>query len=67
ATAAGLRRTGGVLLRRRAGGGRAGSAGTPDGPAEESRASEVRLAFLVAAGLLALLVADLSGMRKAET
>ena len=57
ATVAGLRRTGGVLLRRRAGGGRAGSAGTPDVRAEDSRAAEVRaaevrLAFLVAAGLL---------------
>ncbi|MDA4886885.1 hypothetical protein PFZ55_08275 [Streptomyces sp. MS2A] len=30
-------------------------------------AQELRLAFLVAAGLLALLVADLSGMSKAET
>ncbi|MFE2330860.1 hypothetical protein [Streptomyces coelicoflavus] len=72
ATVAGLRRTGGVLLRRRAGGGRAGSAGAPDVRAEDSRAAEVRaaevrLAFLVAAGLLALLVADLSGMSKAET
>ena len=32
-----------------------------------SGARELRLAFLVAAGLLALLVADLSGMSKAET
>ncbi|MFJ6075608.1 hypothetical protein ACIQFU_33055 [Streptomyces sp. NPDC093065] len=62
ATAAGLRRTGGVLVRGRTGGGRAEGAGTPEG-----RAREVRLAFLVAAGLLALLVADLSGMSKAET
>jgi hypothetical protein len=50
ATAAGLRRTGAVLLGRRTGP-RAG----------------VRLAFLVSAALLALLVADLSGMSKAET
>lgn len=50
ATAAGLRRTGAVLIRRRTG----------------SRA-DVRLAFLVAAALPALLVADLSGMSKAET
>ncbi|MFD5156836.1 hypothetical protein ACFWMJ_01955 [Streptomyces hawaiiensis] len=50
ATAAGARRTGAVLLRRRTGP-RAG----------------VRLAFLVSAALLALLVADLSGMSKAET
>ncbi|MEU7402773.1 MULTISPECIES: hypothetical protein [Streptomyces] len=52
ATVAGLRRAGGVLVRRRAGG---------------VRAEEVRLAFLVAAALLALLAADLSGMSKAET
>ncbi|MFI7139113.1 hypothetical protein ACIBQ5_15495 [Streptomyces massasporeus] len=50
ATAAGLRRTGAVLVRRRT----APRAG-------------VRLAFLVSAALLALLVADLSGMSKAET
>ncbi|WP_248505593.1 hypothetical protein [Streptomyces sp. D2-8] len=50
ATAAGLRRTGAVLVRRRT----------------EPRAG-VRLAFLVSAALLALLVADLSGMSKAET
>ncbi|MFJ8717239.1 hypothetical protein ACIRD9_29405 [Streptomyces violaceus] len=53
ATAAGLRRTGAVLLHRRT--------GTPD------RAAEARLALLVSAALLALLVADLSGMSKAET
>ncbi|CAM5685779.1 hypothetical protein [Streptomyces purpurascens] len=53
ATAAGLRRTGAVLLHRRT--------DTPD------RAAETRLALLVAAALLALLVADLSGMSKAET
>ncbi|MEV7220136.1 hypothetical protein [Streptomyces sp. V17-9] len=50
ATAAGLRRTGAVLVRR-----------------GDSDAQELRLAFLVAAALLALLVADLSGMSKAET
>ncbi|WP_416978221.1 hypothetical protein [Streptomyces sp. T028] len=50
ATAAGLRRTGSVLLRR-------GSA--EGGP--------LRLALLVTAALLALLVADVSGMSKAET
>jgi hypothetical protein len=50
ATAAGLRRTGAVLLRPRA---------EPGG--------RVHLALLVAAALLALLVADLSGMSKAET
>ncbi|MFI9767929.1 hypothetical protein ACIHJG_13835 [Streptomyces sp. NPDC052415] len=48
ATAAGLRRTGVVLLRR-------------------PGAAEVRLAVLVGAALLAMLVADLSGMSKAET
>ncbi|OUD02266.1 hypothetical protein [Streptomyces swartbergensis] len=53
ATAAGLRRTGTALLSRRA--------DTPHG------AAEPRLAFLVSAALLALLVADLSGMSKAET
>ncbi|MEU7381392.1 MULTISPECIES: hypothetical protein [unclassified Streptomyces] len=53
ATAAGLRRTGAVLVRRRG-----------DAP---DRASEARLALLVSAALLALLVADLSGMSKAET
>ena len=50
ATAAGLRRAGAVLVRRRT----APRAG-------------LRLAFLVSAALLALLVADLSGMSKAET
>ncbi|NUP16212.1 MAG: hypothetical protein HOZ81_08950 [Streptomyces sp.] len=49
ATAAGLRRTGAVLVRDRL--------GTPG----------ARLALLVSAALLALLVADLSGMSKAET
>ncbi|MGW4569869.1 hypothetical protein [Streptomyces tendae] len=57
ATVAGLRRAGGVLVRRRVEGVRADGA----------RAEETRLAFLVAAALLALLVADLSGMSKAET
>ncbi|UOB11434.1 hypothetical protein MQE23_21210 [Streptomyces sp. HP-A2021] len=54
ATVAGLRRTGAVLLHRR-------TEATPD------RAAEPRLALLVSAALLALLVADLSGMSKAET
>ncbi|MFF9806585.1 hypothetical protein ACF1G5_15875 [Streptomyces coeruleorubidus] len=53
ATVAGLRRTGAALLSRRA--------DTPH------RAAEPRLALLVSAALLALLVADLSGMSKAET
>ncbi|MFC8998507.1 hypothetical protein ACFT7U_22725 [Streptomyces rochei] len=57
ATAAGLRRAGGLLLRWRPGG----------GAAEGVRAGEIRLACLVAAALLALLAADLSGMSKAET
>ncbi|WP_330348843.1 hypothetical protein [Streptomyces sp. NBC_00582] len=50
ATAAGLRRTAAVLLRRHT---------EPQG--------DVRLAFVVTTALLALLVADLSGMSKAET
>ncbi|MFF8905857.1 hypothetical protein [Streptomyces olivaceoviridis] len=50
ATAAGLRRTGVSLVRRRT-----------------APRAEFRLALLVAAALLALLAADLSGMSKAET
>ncbi|MGW1953020.1 hypothetical protein ACWCPI_09665 [Streptomyces sp. NPDC001920] len=53
ATVAGLRRAGAVLVRRRGG---------TDGPA-----ADVRLALLVSGALLAVLVADLSGMSKAET
>ncbi|MFE7273453.1 hypothetical protein [Streptomyces sp. NPDC057623] len=53
ATAAGLRRTGATLLRQRGG--------------ASHRAADVRLALLMSAALLALLVADLSGMSKAET
>lgn len=53
ATAAGLRRTGAVLV---------GARGNTPG-----RTAEFRLALLVSAALLALLVADLSGMSKAET
>ena len=53
ATAAGLRRTGAVLVRRRDG--------------APGRTAAGRLALLVSAALLALLVADLSGMSKAET
>ncbi|WP_425246104.1 hypothetical protein [Streptomyces sp. NEAU-NA10] len=53
ATAAGLRRAGAVIVRHRG--------DLPD------RTAEVRLALLVSAALLALLVADLSGMSKAET
>ncbi|AXL93320.1 hypothetical protein C4J65_15585 [Streptomyces sp. CB09001] len=68
ATVAGLRRAGGVLVRRRAKGGRvADGAGAASAEADGVRAGEARLAFLVAAGLLALLAADLSGMSKAET
>ncbi|MBL1086154.1 hypothetical protein JK359_30040 [Streptomyces actinomycinicus] len=50
ATAAGLRRAGAVLGRRRT-----------------APAAEIRFALLVAAALSALLIADLSGMSKAET
>ncbi|MFD9391666.1 hypothetical protein ACFWBB_13325 [Streptomyces sp. NPDC060000] len=60
ATAAGLRRTG-VTLRHRLD----GSPERPDDP--HRRGADARLALLVAAALLALLVADLSGMSKAET
>lgn len=56
ATAAGLRRTGSLLIHGRG----VGQTGNPS-PAR------TRLALLVAAALLALLVADLSGMSKAET
>ncbi|MEU0383663.1 hypothetical protein ABZ251_04530 [Streptomyces chartreusis] len=61
ATAAGLRRVGGVL---RGAGGELlpRRADTP-----HRAAAEARLALLVSAALLALLVADLSGMSKAET
>ncbi|MFI8860692.1 hypothetical protein [Streptomyces prasinus] len=53
AAVAGLRRTGAVLVHR-----------CRDAP---DRAAGVRLALLVSTALLALLVADLSGMSKAET
>ncbi|MFH8802302.1 hypothetical protein ACH4F6_22285 [Streptomyces sp. NPDC017936] len=56
ATAAGLRRTGAVLLLRPDAGGR-----------RHRPAGEAATAVLVTAALLALLVADLSGMSKAET
>ncbi|MFD9005330.1 hypothetical protein ACFV0T_31010 [Streptomyces sp. NPDC059582] len=58
ATAAGLDRAGVTLLRRRR-----GARPGPDVP----DAAEGRLAVLVLSALLALLVADLSGMSKAET
>ncbi|MEU5977774.1 hypothetical protein [Streptomyces sp. NPDC047315] len=61
-TAAGLRRTGAVLVR--AGARARSGAGAPAGTSD---AASARLALLVAAGLLALLVADVSGMSKAET
>ncbi|MFC7914184.1 MULTISPECIES: hypothetical protein [unclassified Streptomyces] len=79
ASAAGLRRAGGVLVsarRRRADEGAVRSGGRTAGAVrrvvDAVRAGgrgtpEVRLAVLVAAALLALLVADLSGMSKAET
>ncbi|MEU6537809.1 hypothetical protein [Streptomyces sp. NPDC047000] len=68
ATAAGLRRAGAVLLPRRTGASvpQTGSGTVLPRPGSVDR-DAVRLAFLVAAALLALLVADLSGMSKAET
>ncbi|MFF1442003.1 hypothetical protein [Streptomyces sp. NPDC058295] len=60
ATAAGLRRTGATLRRHRG-----ESLARLDGPHRSG--ADARLAVLVAAALLALLVADLSGMSKAET
>lgn len=60
ATAAGLRRTGETLRHRHG-----GSLARPEGP--HRWGADARLALLVAAALLALLVADLSGMSKAET
>ncbi|WP_327187498.1 hypothetical protein [Streptomyces sp. NBC_01334] len=60
ATAAGLRRTGATLRHHRG-----ESPARPDGPHRSG--ADARLALLVAAALLALLVADLSGMSKAET
>ncbi|WP_374701515.1 hypothetical protein [Streptomyces maremycinicus] len=72
ATAAGLRRTAATLRRARGKG-----LPRPDGPHRSGPYSgphsgphsgpDARLALLVAAALLALLVADLSGMSKAET
>ncbi|WP_432043530.1 hypothetical protein [Streptomyces cadmiisoli] len=61
ATAAGLRRTGAVLIR-----GRRDAFTLPDDSGARAGA-EARLAALVAAALLAVVVADLSGMSKAET
>lgn len=61
ATVAGLRRAAGTLARERRAPLDRPAAGAP--PA----ATEARLALLVLAALLALLVADLSGMSKAET
>ncbi|MGM1078929.1 hypothetical protein ACS0VI_22230 [Streptomyces sp. H28] len=72
ATVGGLRRTGTVLLRRRdrdhTGNGPrpAGTSGGPR-PRRADASADVRLAVLVTAALLALLIADLSGMSKAET
>lgn len=57
ATVAGLRRTAAVLFRRRPRGALPGRAG----------GAAARLAVLVSAAFAALLVADLSGMSKAET
>ncbi|WP_405456186.1 hypothetical protein [Streptomyces sp. NBC_00101] len=61
ATAAGLRRAGTALLRRPG-----DPANRPDGPRDPSPAT-ARLALLTAAAVTTLLVADLSGMSKAET
>lgn len=61
ATAAGLRRGGAVLAN-----GPGGVLSRPDGSGDRASADS-RLALLTAAALLALLVADLSGMSKAET
>ncbi|MGW3956486.1 hypothetical protein ACWEKM_37560 [Streptomyces sp. NPDC004752] len=60
ATAAGLARAGGTLVRRRG-----EVLSRPDGTG--GRAAAARLALLVAAALLALLAADVSGLSKAET
>lgn len=80
ATAAGLGRAGGVLARRRVGatdgdgdgttdGDGCGATGGDDGDSHSTDGdrAEARLAVLVFCALLALLVADLSGMSKAET
>ncbi|MEU0674010.1 hypothetical protein ABZ330_14145 [Streptomyces sp. NPDC006172] len=63
ATVAGLRQTGATLLGRREHL-RASVLTGPDAPGVRA---DVRLALLVAAALVALLAADLSGMSKAET
>ncbi|MET8248058.1 hypothetical protein ABZV31_28840 [Streptomyces sp. NPDC005202] len=63
ATAAGLQRAGRALVRERAD----VRARPVTAPAGDGPAAEVRLALLVCCALLALLVADLSGMSKAET
>ncbi|MFF7970651.1 hypothetical protein [Streptomyces sp. NPDC007905] len=63
ATAAGLRRTAGTLTR--TDGTLTWRASTPAAP--RTSAAPVRLALLVCAALLALLIADLSGLSKAET
>jgi hypothetical protein len=62
ATAAGLQRAGGALVRDRAGVLTPRMPGTAGDPA-----AEARLALLVLCALVALLLADLSGMSKAET
>ncbi|MEU1295857.1 hypothetical protein ABZ439_25905 [Streptomyces sp. NPDC005840] len=69
ATVAGLRRaavTGGGAARR-AGGGTGSKSAPPAGDAGAPHPESLRLAVLLAAALLAVLVADLSGMSKAET
>ncbi|MGW0812466.1 hypothetical protein ACWD00_04255 [Streptomyces viridiviolaceus] len=61
ATAAAVRRTGAVLVRSR------GAMLTEPGDSRGPAAARARFALLVSSALLALLVADLSGMSKAET
>ncbi|NEC26126.1 hypothetical protein G3I20_05990 [Streptomyces sp. SID8111] len=72
ATVAGLRRTGSLLVRGsdRAHSGmdrRPAAASSGARPRRAAASADVRLAVLVAGALLALLIADLSGMSKAET
>ncbi|GHB24055.1 membrane protein [Streptomyces viridiviolaceus] len=64
ATAAAVRRTGAVLVRSRG-----AMLSEPGGPGDSRgpAAARARFALLVSSALLALLVADLSGMSKAET
>lgn len=72
ATVAGLRRTRTVLIRRRdrdhtGNGPRPADTSAGPRPRRADASADVRLAVLATAALLALLIADLSGMSKAET